>query len=273
MNPIQSILIHADAGPHCGPRLQIGRALANQLGASVTALYAVIPAYVEMSAFFTAGLPSDALVAFDETRLAAARKLVSSVSAQPGVQIEWHEASEAPEYSFIRQALYADLLVLGQHDPDRPDTGVRPDFAQTVVIASGKPALVLPYIGVRKPNFDTVLVAWKETREAARALAAALPILRTATTVHVAIEENAHDSQRDLLQQFLQRHGVKAPQVQTLVGAGLQVGEMMLSLAADLSADLMVMGCYGHSRGRELVLGGASRTVLQSMTLPVLLAH
>jgi nucleotide-binding universal stress UspA family protein len=261
-----------DSGPHCGSRLQIARALAGQLGASVTALYAVTPAYVEMSALFTAGVPNDALLALDEARLATARQLVSSACAQPGVQIEWQEARDAPEHSFVGQALYADLLVLGQHDRDHRETGVLPDFAQSVVIASGRPALVVPYIGVRKATFDTVLVAWKETRESARALTAALPILSTADTVHVALDADVPDVRKTLLQRFLQRHGVEA-RYHTLAGGGPEIGELMLSMAADLSAELMVMGCYGHSRGRELVLGGASRTIVRSMTLPVLMAH
>jgi nucleotide-binding universal stress UspA family protein len=272
MNPIQSILVHVDAGPHNGSRLQIARALGGQLGASVTALYAVTPVYVEMSAMFMAGLPNEALVAVDEARVAAARQLVSSACAEPGVQIEWTEARELPEHSFVQQALYADLLVLGQYDRDKRDAGVHPDFVQSVVLASGKPALVVPCIGVHKPTFDTVLVTWKETREAAHALTAALPILCTAGTVHVALDADTADAHKTLLQRFLQRHGVEA-RYHTLADAGPESGDLMLSMAADLSADLMVMGCFGHSRGRELVLGGASRTVLRSMTLPVLMAH
>jgi len=272
MNPIQSILVHVDAGPHCASRLQIARALGGQLAAGVTALYAVTPVYVELSALFTAGMPNEALAAVDEARVAAARQLVSSACAAPGVQIEWLEAREAPEYSFVRQALYADLLMLGQYDRDQRDAGVHADFVQSVVLASGKPALVVPYIGVHKPTFDTVLVAWKETREAAHALTAALPILCTAGAVHVALDAESPDANKTLLQRFLQRHGVEA-RYHTLADAGPDIGELMLSLAADLSAELMVMGCYGHSRGREFVLGGASRTVLRSMTLPVLMAH
>ena len=272
MNPIQSILVHVDAGPHCGARLQIARALGGRLGASVTAMYAVTPVYVELSALFTAGVPSEALVAVDEARAAAARELVSSACAGPGTQIEWTEAREAPEHSFVQRALYADLLVLGQHDPDQRDAGVHPDFVQSVVLASGRPALVVPYIGVHKPAFDTVLVAWKETREAAHAVSAALPILSAAGTVHVALDADTSDAHKTLLQRFLQRHGVEA-RYHTLAAAGPEIGELMLSMAADLGAQLLVMGCYGHSRGRELVFGGASRTVVRSMTIPVLMAH
>lgn len=272
MNPIQSILVHVDAGPHCAARLRVARALGGQLGAGVTALYAVTPIYLEMATELTTAGASDSLLALDEERLTAARKVVASACAEPGLQIEWREAREAPEYSFIRQALYADLLVLGQHDRDHREAGVLPDFVESVMIASGKPALVVPYIGVRRSGFDTVFVAWKETREAARAVTAALPILSAAGKVHVGFDAGMTDGHQALLQRFLHRHGVEV-QVHTLAGDTPQAGELMLSLAADLGADLMVMGCYGHSRAREIVLGGASRTVLGSMTLPVLMSH
>lgn len=273
MNPIQSILIHVDAGPHGEARLQLGRALGGRLGASVAALYAVTPVYVEMALELSAGAPGDALLAIDETRRADARALVQRVCAQPGAQIEWREAGEMPEHGFIREALYADLLVLGQRDPAHRQTGVLPDFVQSVLLASGKPALVVPYIGARAASFETVFVAWKETRESARALTAALPLLREARTVHIGLDAELPDAAEALLQRFLARHGVEAARTHKVATAAATAGEILLSRAADLGADLMVMGCYGHSRARELVLGGASRTLLQSMTLPVLMAH
>lgn len=273
MNPIQSILVHLDAGAHCSSRLRIARALGAQLGASVTALYAVTPAYVDLSLVFTAGVALNSeLLALDESRLDSARKLVSDACAAPGVQIEWREAREAPEHEFMQQALYADLLVLGQHDGDHRETGVVPDFPQWVVIHSGKPALLVPRIELRDPAFNTVLVAWKESRESARALSAALPLLCKAESVHVAIDDETTQAHRELLLHLLRRHGVEA-QLQTLACPAPQVGDRLLSTAAEVGADLLVMGCYGHSRGRELILGGATRTVLNSMTLPILMAH
>lgn len=273
MNAVQSILVHVDAGPHCAARLRRARALGGQLGAAVTALYAVTPVYVEMALEVATAGVNDALLAIDEQRAASARKLVADVNAGPGVQIEWQEAREAPEYAFIRRALYADLLVLGQHEREHRDTGVLPDFAPSVLIASGKPALVVPYIDKPNSSLDTVFVAWKETPQAAHAVTAALPLLRAASTVHIGVGADLSDNSKNALQRFLQRHGVVDAQLHTLIADASEAGELMLSMAADVNADLMVMGCYGHSRARELVLGGASRTVLGSMTLPVLMAH
>ena len=274
MNAIQSILVHLDSGPHGAARLQVARALGAQLGASVTALYAAQPAYVALSALFTAGLPSPELVALDEERVAAAHRLVDEACAEPGVQVEWRAARDVPEREFMQQALCADLLVLGQHDRAHRDSGVAPDFVPRVVIESGKPALVVPCtdVTVQREGFGTVLVAWKESREAARALSAAMPLLLRADAVHVALDGGIAEAQRALLLRFLQSHGVEA-QVHAVSGPSAQAGAGLLSRAATLNADLMVMGCYGHSRGRELVLGGATRTVLHEMTIPVLLAH
>lgn len=278
MSAIQSILVHVDAGPHCVPRLQLARALAAQHGSSVTALYAVRPIYVPLAfEVASAGVASDALLALDEARLAAAHKMVAEVNAQPGVEVQWQAAPEGPEYEFIHRAFFSDLLVLGQRDPALRDTGVSNDFVQSVVIATGKPALIVPHIQSGAAPFDTVLVAWKESREAARAVSGALPVLRAARAVHVVMEDVAQDVAQEgpmsSLRAFFEGHGVRAIRYESLDCEPANAGDALLSRAADLGVDLMVMGCYGHSRAREVVLGGATRTVLQTMTVPVWMAH
>jgi nucleotide-binding universal stress UspA family protein len=272
MHPIQSILVHVDADPHCSARLRLARAWAGRLGASVAALYAVTPATMGLSLVFTAGVPDEKLLAYDETRLASARRLVKDICLEPGVQIEWRELRDAPEHDFRRQALYADLLVLGQRDGAHRDAGTSADFVQSIIIESGKPALVVPSTEQGEPDFGTVFVAWKETREAGRALTASVPILQRAKTVIVGVDADTADSHRALLQRFLQRHGVDA-QFRSVPSEGPPVADTLLAMAADVGAGLMVMGCYGHSRGREWMFGGATRDVLQSMTLPLFMAH
>jgi nucleotide-binding universal stress UspA family protein len=273
VNPLRSILVHLDCGPHCASRLLVARALAQRLGAAVSAMYAARPAYVDLSLLFTAGLPDPQRVALDDARLAAARQLVVEACREPGAPIEWLEAGEQREREFTHRALCADLLILGQH-PRTPDTGVSPDFVQRTVIETGKPALVVPCTDLppHGPSFGTVLVAWNASREAARALSAAIPMLRKAEAVHIALDSDIVDAHRALLQRFLHRHGLDA-QFHPLPSPAHQVGDALLAMAGQSGADLMVMGCYGHSRGRELVLGGATRTVLHAMTIPVLMAH
>ena len=270
MNPIRSILVHLDASPYGAARLRTARALAGRLDATVSALYAVTPLFVQLASPLGVGIAADALATLDAERREAARALVARVNAEPGVTVQLHESDYGPEYTLIQSALYADLLVLGQHDRSQRDTGVLPDTAQSVLIASGRPALIVPYVTTGAPRFDTAFIAWKESRESARAVSAAMPLLRLAKAVHVGVDASGADG--SALQRYLQRHGIEA-KCHTLTTEPGQAGEMLLSMAADVSADLMVMGCYGHSRAREWLLGGASRSVLDAMTVPVLMAH
>ncbi|MFZ2650761.1 MAG: universal stress protein, partial [Burkholderiaceae bacterium] len=173
--------------------------------------------------------------------------------------------------------LVADLLVLGQRaEPGEAPAGVTPDFNESVLFASGKPALLIPSIYKGEPIGRVVLVAWKPTREAARALSAAMPFLRRAQKVHVAVwgepGSDAMQGPAPDVEASLRRHGVTAVLHRDAANPS-EVGELLLSRAADLGADLLVMGCYGHSRAREWALGGASRSVLQAMTVPVLMSH
>lgn len=274
---LTQLLVHLDASPGASQRLEVARAIAQSHGAAVTALYAVTPALLVVPFAPEAG-PSVAttLREIDDERRAAARAALGRSLATPGVHAAWAEVRDYPIVpAFSRQALYADMLVLGQHDPAAPSPGVPSDFAQTVMAASGKPAIVLPYAGVPSAVGETAVIAWKPTREAARAVSAAVPILQRARRVHVLSwmeEQEGIDGARLDLDGYLKLRGIE-PVWHLEATEPDAVGELLLTRAFDLDADLLVMGCYGHSRAREWVLGGASRTVLGSMTLPVLMAH
>jgi nucleotide-binding universal stress UspA family protein len=213
----------------------------------------------------------------DSTHRAHAKALFEREAATGAPASSWEELmGEPPIQGFVRHALVADLLVLGQRDPnDATGFDVPAGFVESVILDSGRPALVVPYAGEVNAEPQTVLLAWKPTRESARALTASLPFLRRAKNVHVVCAaENIVETRQALAQvtRYLQLHRI-APAHEHHRLAGGDVGNGLLSLAADVSADLLVMGCYGHSRARELVLGGASRAVLQSMTVPVLMVH
>jgi nucleotide-binding universal stress UspA family protein len=280
MSPIKHILLHLDASPRSVTRLQIARELATVHEASVTGLFAVTSGFVGMP--FSMAESSDAGAAalkFDAERRERARASVRRAAEGRGPEVQWRELSgEPPIWGFTQAAYCADLLIVGQHEPGVPTTGDVPsDFVESVVISSGKPTLVVPYASDTSSVGRNVLVAWNASREAARALSAALPLLARAAQVHVvsltdpqAASQAAGD--RALLEQYLESHGVKATLHWYGDGHAL-AGERLLSLAADLGSDLLVMGCYGHSPARELVLGGATRTILRSMTVPVLFTH
>jgi nucleotide-binding universal stress UspA family protein len=300
MSPIRSILLHLDASDACAKRLQVALQLADQHAAAVTALYAVTPALLQNpTALAIAASPEIAplLAEYDHERRTRARALFDK-AASGRDRIHWQEAQDEPTRAFTRAAFYSDLLVLGQREPRQAhNTDLPPDFVESVVLWSGKPALVLPHIGPRNTLGKVVLVAWKESRESARALAAALPLLQRAEQVHLALWNDGADAAQEPARRtpptplptltalrgpddsdlpdvlsYLRRHGVAATLHQQAARSA-EVGGLLLSLAADLSADLLVMGCYGHGRAREWVMGGVTRTVLAAMTVPVLMVH
>lgn len=177
----------------------------------------------------------------------------------------------------------ADLVVIGQAEPGQSGA-LMADFPAYVVIHSGRPVLLLPFgIGECDPG-RRILVSWDASREAARALQLALPLMAAATSVTIAVFDTRGDNRTvadataaDPVQ-YLARHGIAAELLVAPVEhkRGTRrhdVGDALLLLAAARSADLLVMGAYGHSRFRETILGGATRTVLEGMTIPVLMAH
>ena len=269
--PIKSILLHVDATERSAVRLAVARDLAERHDATVRAIYAATPSAMHV---FDSGTGEGASLMYTLTqeneaeRRERAHRLFEAAEAGPRVHwVELGAAAATP--GFVREALTADLLVLGQYDHAHPSEQALPsDFAVSVILESGRPALVIPAAGDFPVAGRTVLVAWKPTRESARALGSALPLLRTADKVHVA----SWGSDPREVEHWLLCHGIDPvfhhePEVHS------KIGEHILARAAELGADSLVMGCYGHSRIRELALGGASRTLLESMTLPVLMAH
>ena len=276
---LAQLLVHMDALPNAQQRLEAARRLGQAQGAAVTALYAVMPRFVQLpfAPEIGPGIAAS-LQDIDDQQRRLARSAFDQALAMPGTAVEWAEIRDDPMMAaFAQQAFYADLMVLGQHDPSTdPSSGVPSDFAENVMLMSGKPALILPYAGLPPAVIgETVVIAWKPVREAARAVGAAMPLLKRARRV-VILSWSGDDEKvvgkRLDLRGYLRLNGVEASwQEQGNETSGL--GELLLSRSFDLGADLLVMGCYGHSRAREWVLGGTSRTVLESMTLPVLMSH
>lgn len=270
----KTILVHCDASPSVGRRLAVAVRLAEQHGAQLIGVHVRAPFMTPV--FADGSVPSQTLIDAYEataktTETRASQAFESAIGpAKPST--EWRVIDGPVEEMLASQARYADLLVLGQTDPDDP----MPISPESVVLSSGRPALMVPHVGVTGAIGQTVLLCWNASRESARAASDALPILKQARTVIVLTIEPASDAQADAggseAAAWLARHGVKAT-AQRDIAPDVNVGEVILSRAADRSVDLIVMGLYGHSRLREMVLGGASRTLLRSMTAPVLMAH
>jgi nucleotide-binding universal stress UspA family protein len=194
-----------------------------------------------------------------------------------GIEGAWLLAGDDPVPELQAQARCCDLVILGQIDAERP-LGEQQRFRpEEVVLGAGRPALVVPYIGVAEPPGRRVVVCWDASSAASRAVHDALPFLGLAqqvTVLSVANGERTGDAaaSAEVIAAHLRRHGIHAAAELTPSG-GLPIADAILSRASDLGADLLVAGVYGHSRLRESILGGASRGLLDRMTLPVLMAH
>jgi nucleotide-binding universal stress UspA family protein len=272
------ILVHCDAAETVSHRLGVAAELAQRFAAHLVGLHVREP--FERSAFFDSVLPVDELVRMYEeaasieeaAAVAAFEKAVEGRNLSP----EWRVVTGDRKTEVSAQARYADLAVLGQDEPEV--TVTLSGLPETVALATGRPVLVVPYIGAKQPPGKVVLLCWNASREAARAAADAMPVLEAAEKVIVltvnpeaSVGGNAPEPAADAAA-WLRRHGVNAS-VHRDVAPDSDVGAIILSRAADHGADLIVMGVYGHSRMREMVLGGVSRTLLSSMTVPVFMAH
>ena len=136
--------------------------------------------------------------------------------------------------------------------------------------------IVVPYIQKAPLKLDRVMACWDGSRQAARAIADAMPFLEKAGRVQIVIVSNERGKTDEIegadMGAHLARHGLKV-EVKRIDGVSIDVADALLSHAADSGADFMVMGGYGHSRLREFVLGGVTHTIMRSMTVPVLLSH
>ncbi len=178
----------------------------------------------------------------------------------------------------VAHARCADLVIASQDNPDWSLSG-HLDVAETVILESGRPVLLMPKTGTAESIGQRIVVAWNGRREAARAAFDALPFLQAAQNVHVVRLDPDQDTRaKGTLPDVdmctaLARHGVKCEAAQRSEPSAGGAGAALLSTVQELDADMLVMGCYGHSRLREMVLGGASRHVLRYAKVPVLMSH
>jgi nucleotide-binding universal stress UspA family protein len=275
---LKDVLVHVGTDPACAVRVDLAARLAAWHDAHLTGLHVMaappIPGYIEVE------LPREVheLQArrLQEEAAQARQVFDAAVRAVGASRVEWR-AVEGDLLATARlHARYVDLAVVGQGiDVDDP-TGALSVLPEELALSTGRPVLVVPRYGTFAAFGDHVLVGWNASREAARAVNDALPLLRRAQRVTVlSIDPGDHPDRRipgaDITL-HLARHGVNAVAAQTR-GADISVGDVLLSYAADVGADLIVCGAYGHSRLREMVLGGATRHLLQHMTVPVLMSH
>ena len=254
--------------------------IARQLDAHLTgmalAFEPIVPVYT-----MTTPLPTDLIVAahdqaVNDAKAAAAafEKAASAAGIQYAARTSELVGGEGFE-SVTRGLAISDLVVVGQQNPDRPEP-MREALIEAILFQAGAPALIIPYAGVKVFNPGRAIVAWDASAAAAHSVRAALPLLSLSKEVVVVIVREAHKSATELagadIATHLARHNLHV-EVREIENSTGDVGQTILSFAADETADWLVMGAYGHSRLREFFLGGATRGILSSMTVPVLMAH
>jgi len=281
MTGYKTIVVHMGRDQRRTERLELAFSLAARFDAHLVGLFATNVVRIPGFALAQAGdAIREAQERFRSEAIRGATEAFRAAAARhPGVKTEWRSSADEALDALRISARYADLVIVGQRDRDSEgETGVAPGFVDELVLSAGRPVLIVPYAG-RFPSVGKhVLVAWNASSEAARAVTDGLPLLSGASSVHVMAfnpetnrVEHGESPGADIAL-FLARHGVKVT-ASRQGRADNDVGEQILSRAADLSADLIVMGAYGHSRLRELVMGGVTRTLLDSMTVPVLMSR
>lgn len=276
----KEILVTLEPGPPLERRMLHAADLALTHEAHLIGLSVIEP--LNLAGYFSPSI--EAIVEVDERRRQAAdnaaRKIGSefqTICSRLGISSEWRLGEGDTVDLAVEHARYADLTIVGQVNPEKPPAGAAASLPERLALASGRPVLIIPYVGRYETIGTRALVSWNRTREAVRAVNDALPILRRAEQVTVlSINPEQGDPRPSPpgvdVALHLARHGVNVETSYT-VAQDIAVGSAILSRASDLGVDLIVMGCYGHSRFRELILGGASREILGHMTVPVLMSH
>jgi nucleotide-binding universal stress UspA family protein len=275
----KDILVYVDDAKSCPSRLDVAVRLASAHGAHLVGLHVrpllTLPVAVAPDYGGQLAMLQDK---YSEEVAATAKGLFDEAVRHCDISFEWRDVGGDIIGTVALHARYVDLVIVGQTDADADDAAVDRHLADHLVLDAGTPVLVVPYVGQYATVGERVQVAWNSSREAARAVNDALPILERAKLVKV-LAINPKDGPKghgdvpgaDICL-HLARHGVNAV-CESIRAPDIGVGNMLLSRAADDDADLLVMGAYGRSRLRELVLGGATRHILYHMTIPVLLSH
>jgi nucleotide-binding universal stress UspA family protein len=271
---VVSLSTEAGRGVAGSYAVSIAEAFGAHVAAIAFALEAVIPPT------FMGGMPADLIEAQRAESEKFARAAVASfeeAARRAGVSAQSHVITTSlagAADTFGRIGRRFDLCVVQQAEPDK----IAPEelIIEGALFESGRPVIVVPYIQRGGLKLDRVMICWDGSRNAARAIADAMPLLGKAKAVDILIVASEAPKSNEIpgvdMAGHLARHGLKVD-VKRIVAKDTDVASTILSHAADTSADFIVMGGYGHSRLREFVLGGATRGMLGAMTVPVLMSH
>lgn len=281
---LKNLLLVLDETEACARRMDAALAMARDHAAHLTALYCIGEPWMPGPPTVPAQLVEERR-RLDSERADEVLERFHDKAKRSGVRYDSRTVrvgAGAVADTIALHARYADLAILGQIDPDDVPAAGR-HLVEHVALGCGRPVLVIPYIGAPERGGEVVfgrnvMVAWDAGREAARAVYDALPVLERADhvdllTVNPVAGARRHGDEPGAdIALDLAHHGVDV-EVQQLVAHDTEPGDVILARLSDRDSDMLVMGAYGHSRVRELVLGGVTRRVLEQMPVPVLMSH
>ncbi|HKL26680.1 MAG TPA: universal stress protein [Desulfuromonadales bacterium] len=267
---LKDILVHLDNRHTCASRLEVAVRLAAQQQSSLTGLYVLVH-------------PHDVPERKTRRQLATeARDAFEKAATDQGIKSQWLELDlqeiglDLPQ-AVILHAHYHDLLVLSQSDYDSRERTIPANLPEKAVLGSGRPVLIVPYIGGGETLGKRVMLAWRGGPESSRAVHDSLPLLRRAEMIRVITIQGrggdeiyqAHTSD---ICHHLRRYDLD-PSSEKLNAGNLSVGDLLLNRCADQGIDLLVMGAFAQSRRGHQTLGEVGSHLLKSMTVPVLMSY
>jgi nucleotide-binding universal stress UspA family protein len=275
---IKDIVVNLSVAENGGYAGDFAVSVASTVGAHLTGIAFVYDPIVPMAA--TGYIPPEVIdtqLRDNEAAAKAAMDRFNAAADRAGITVELDKrpaslASAGEQFGRIARRF--DLAIVAQAEPERD--AVEELIAESTLFESGRPVIIVPYIQKTPLKLNRVMVCWDGSRQATRAIADAMPLLERAGQVELVIVANERGKQDEIpgvdMGQHLARHGLKVD-VNRITEGDIDVADALLSHAADAGVDFIVMGGYGHSRLREFVLGGVTRSVLRSMTVPVLMSH
>jgi nucleotide-binding universal stress UspA family protein len=277
---LRDLLVVVDSSKASDNRVELAAALAAEHDAHLVGLY-ILPIPEPERPFRPTFIEAIVdLCIREEKELAqeAHRKFEDALSRH-GVKGEWRTAGGFPSEEAAVHVRYVDLAILGQLDSSVRGAVMPPLLPEDVALSAGRPILITPVSWTPRKIGSRIVIAWNAGREAARAVNDAIPLLTKADSVIVLVinpekrimSPHGEEPGADIAL-HLARHNIKA-EVDVTVSDEADPTDILHSKIRELGADLMVMGAYGHSRTRELVLGGFTRDLLQRMEVPVFMSH
>lgn len=267
---LKDILVHVDNRSSCASRLEVAGKLAAQQRASLTGLYVLVHPYDVPDGQTRRQLADEAEAAFRKT------------GDDYGIDIQWLEADIQQTGLELTQAVnlhahYHDLLVVSQNDDSIRDRTIPTTLPEKAVLGSGRPVLIVPYIGGCKTLGKRVMLAWRGGPESTRALHDSLPLLRSSDSVRVITiqgrggDEIYHMHNADICE-HLRRYDLLTS-CEKLNAGDMSVGDLLLNRCADQGIDLLVMGAFSQTRRGQQTLGEVGTHLLKCMTVPVLMSY